>query len=510
MQMAFKLLDKLPMVLKSEPNSFFCTTNTPLVTEVFKEFLTDSYVDQKDEKCDKARRVCQLCMIRSCGIKHIDWNMRRTSSEFGDQNAVRLITVLAPKNYQAVKSDVHLHMGKDQWRFGDKIQIQVAVKSHATPHPIVYATLVENVIRWIVICKIKANFAFVRSTYKKTRIDFGIDFTTLGKNQDPEHSTRANSFHSNSYKLQILLQIIPEKIHNFLRDHFVFHFKENIPDVEVAILIKNTPTGAINSEYFLVDLQRRGTSLPNNTSIKLFRQREEKYVTFQNIKPFQFNTENWHKHGCAVDMSIGIAQEQVVENATEKVPVTVRIIPPRRQGAPFSYIIREKDRKVQLRLSAKDVAGEKYGTVEAEQTNEAACTDGAVINYIGMKGGQFNYQPLVLSVAPVLKKTTSIRLMPFRIVDFTTAEENTSDKLIRSHRSLMNAIFCDSSHLTMSPQLIHHLKRDSRHDFKFSVIRLEQLNAVRSRKFFRIWLTLNDTFAVSYLLELPAKLISVR
>lgn len=127
-------------------------------------------------------------------------------------------------------------------------------------------------------CHLKRN---QRSTYKKIRIDFGIDFTTLGKNQDRERSTRTNSFHSNSYKLQILLQIQPEQIHNFLRDHFVFHFKENIPDVEVAILIKNTPTGATNSEYFLVDLQRRGASLPNNNSIEIFRQREEKYVTFQ-------------------------------------------------------------------------------------------------------------------------------------------------------------------------------------------------------------------------------------
>ncbi|VDL59386.1 unnamed protein product [Hymenolepis diminuta] len=250
--------NNLPMVLKSEPNSFFCTINTPLVTEVFKEFLTDSYVDQKDEKCDKARRVCQLCMMRSCGVKHIDWNMGRTSSELMCECVFT-------------------------------IQIQVAAKSHATLHPIVCATSVENAIRWIVICKIKANFAFV----------------------------------------------------------------DNIPDVEVAILIKNTPTGATNSEYFLVDLQRRGASLPNNNSIELFRQREEKYVTFQNIKPFQFNTENWHKHGCAVDMSNGVAQEQVVENATGKIPVTVRIIPPKRQGAPFSYIIHEKDRKVQLRLSAK-------------------------------------------------------------------------------------------------------------------------------------------------------------
>lgn len=59
-------------------------------------------------------------------------------------------------------------------------------------------------------------------------------------------------------------------------------------------------------------------------------------------------------------MSTGVAQEQVVENATEKIPVNVRIIPPKRQGAPFSYIIHEKDRKVQLRLSAKGKSISSY------------------------------------------------------------------------------------------------------------------------------------------------------
>ncbi|VDN96357.1 unnamed protein product [Rodentolepis nana] len=367
--------NNIPMVLKSEPNSFFCTINTPLVTEVFKEFLTDSYVDQKDEKCDKARRICQLCMMQSCGIKNIDWNMRRSPFELASELAFM-------------------------------IQIQVVAKSPVTPLPIVCAISAGNATRWIAICRITANFAFVfgkfleinyplcsmwkvrvihfhfhsgktlqftltpdfdfknrriqchlkrhrSSNNKNIVIDFGFDFTTLGKNQDLDHSTNTNSFHSNSYKVQIPLRIIPERAHNFLGGHFVFHLKENIPDIEEAVLIKNTQADSTNSTYCLVDLQHRKGGLLNNNSIELFRQRDEKYITFQNIKPFQFNTENWHKQGCAVEISDGIAQEQVVENATENVPVTVRIIPPKRQGAPFNYIVHEKDHKIQLHLSAK-------------------------------------------------------------------------------------------------------------------------------------------------------------
>ncbi|KAL5967911.1 hypothetical protein TSMEX_004415 [Taenia solium] len=72
--------NSVPTPLKSESNSFYCTTNSPLVTEVFGEHLTDSYVDQRDERCDKSRRICQLCLMRSCGVKHIEWNMRLATS----------------------------------------------------------------------------------------------------------------------------------------------------------------------------------------------------------------------------------------------------------------------------------------------------------------------------------------------------------------------------------------------------------------------------------------------
>nr|CUU98110.1 hypothetical transcript [Hymenolepis microstoma] len=119
------------------------------------------------------------------------------------------------------------------------------------------------------------------STNKKVIIDFGFDFTTLGKNQDLDHSTNTNSFHSNSYKVQMSLRILPERSHNFLGGHFVFHLKENIPDIEEALLIKNTQADPTNSAYYLVDLQRRKAGLLNNDSVELFRQRDEKYITFQ-------------------------------------------------------------------------------------------------------------------------------------------------------------------------------------------------------------------------------------
>lgn len=112
-------------------------------------------------------------------------------------------------------------------------------------------------------------------------LEFGVDFTTLGKNLDLKPSARTSSFHSNSYKLLINFRILFEQFHHFLEDHFTFRLKENAPNVEKAVLIKNAPAGNAEIEFFLVDLQRLENSPPSNMPIQLFRQREEKYVTFQ-------------------------------------------------------------------------------------------------------------------------------------------------------------------------------------------------------------------------------------
>ncbi|KAM7541581.1 hypothetical protein Aperf_G00000028982 [Anoplocephala perfoliata] len=412
--------------LKLEPNSFYCTTNTPLVTEVFKEFLTDSYIDQKDEKCDKARRICQLCLMRSCGVKHIDWNMRLTSSD------------LKTPSINVCKSSRRFHACTKLLRFLQSNSSCCQITCYASPHCLRYFNrecypLDRYMQDKTKLCfrgktlqfTLTPDFDFKNESiqchlkrhrkagYRDTRLEFGVNFTTLGKNLDLAHSARANSFHSYSYNLQISSRILFEEIHNFLEGNFIFRLKENVPNVENAVLIKNAPAGNAGMEFFLVDLKSLEDSLSSNRPIQLFRQREEKYVTFQNIKPFHFNTENWHQQGCSVDMSKSVAQEQLVENAANKIPVTVRIIPPHHQGAPFSYIINVKDRKIQLHISARG-----------------------------------------------------------------------------NHRSLMNAIFCDSSHLTMSPQLNHKLQRDARHEFKFGVTKVDKSNLVGSRKLYRIWLTL--------------------
>ncbi|KAA0193505.1 hypothetical protein FBUS_03480, partial [Fasciolopsis buskii] len=61
--------------LPPQRNSFYCTTNTELVTELFEEHITERQSYLKDAHCDTQRRMCQTCLRRSC------WNEARRQTD---------------------------------------------------------------------------------------------------------------------------------------------------------------------------------------------------------------------------------------------------------------------------------------------------------------------------------------------------------------------------------------------------------------------------------------------
>lgn len=108
-----------------------------------------------------------------------------------------------------------------------------------------------------------------------------MNFTTFGKNWNPKAPEKISGFSSHLYQLRIFFHFFPEKIGHFLKNHFIFELRSNIPDAKEGILIKNIPNNSTEPEFFLVDLARRETSAPYQKTIQLFRQREQKYITFQ-------------------------------------------------------------------------------------------------------------------------------------------------------------------------------------------------------------------------------------
>ncbi|KAF5404803.1 hypothetical protein PHET_01849, partial [Paragonimus heterotremus] len=48
--------------LPDDPNSFYCTRNTPLVNELFGEITKERLVDETESSCDGYRRNCMACV----------------------------------------------------------------------------------------------------------------------------------------------------------------------------------------------------------------------------------------------------------------------------------------------------------------------------------------------------------------------------------------------------------------------------------------------------------------
>ncbi|KAF6770717.1 hypothetical protein AHF37_10908 [Paragonimus kellicotti] len=48
--------------LPDDPNSFYCTRNTPLVNGLFGEITKERIVDETESSCDGYRRNCMACV----------------------------------------------------------------------------------------------------------------------------------------------------------------------------------------------------------------------------------------------------------------------------------------------------------------------------------------------------------------------------------------------------------------------------------------------------------------
>ncbi|TPP64389.1 hypothetical protein FGIG_03954, partial [Fasciola gigantica] len=64
--------------LTPQRNSFYCTTNSELVSELFNEHITERQSYLKDAHCDTQRRICQTCLRRSC------WTESRRQTDGND------------------------------------------------------------------------------------------------------------------------------------------------------------------------------------------------------------------------------------------------------------------------------------------------------------------------------------------------------------------------------------------------------------------------------------------
>ncbi|KAG5447490.1 hypothetical protein CSKR_200525, partial [Clonorchis sinensis] len=51
--------------LSEEPNSFYCTDDSPIVTDLFGESVDERVIDESDSVCAGYRRVCLACIRKA-------------------------------------------------------------------------------------------------------------------------------------------------------------------------------------------------------------------------------------------------------------------------------------------------------------------------------------------------------------------------------------------------------------------------------------------------------------
>uniref|UniRef100_A0A5K3EPF6 VWFD domain-containing protein n=1 Tax=Mesocestoides corti TaxID=53468 RepID=A0A5K3EPF6_MESCO len=321
----------VPTPLEEEPNSFYCTSNSPLVTEVFDERLTDTYADQKDERCDKARRICQLCLTRSCGVKQVEWNMRIVGSALMRPNSSRCqIPCYASSHCLQYFSRQCYPL--DRYKEGDRLCFRgKTLKFTLTPD--------FDFKKGNSQCHIRRQG---KASVHKFDLDVAIDFSLPDTNREMQKYKHRGNSQSKSHRINFSFNLPSGRNYALFGETLRVKHIADLLDLDEAILVKTAPQNSSEYESFFLDSVKESEHKPKRKKITLFRQREQKYITFQNIKPLRYNTENWNNQGCYVQVNDGIITEHSLENISHKTPVAVSILQPHRQGEPFAYIINKK------------------------------------------------------------------------------------------------------------------------------------------------------------------------
>ncbi|VDP62587.1 unnamed protein product [Schistosoma mattheei] len=70
---------RLAAILSDEPNSFYCTRDTPLINEIFGEYVNEQIVQSHTSSCDTYEKLCAKCLNRmtensKCNSKYMNMN----------------------------------------------------------------------------------------------------------------------------------------------------------------------------------------------------------------------------------------------------------------------------------------------------------------------------------------------------------------------------------------------------------------------------------------------------
>ncbi|KAF5406023.1 hypothetical protein PHET_00432 [Paragonimus heterotremus] len=308
--------------LPAQKNSFYCTSNTPIVNKLFGEQIVERQSYLKDTHCDTQRRLCQTCLWRSCGNnkRNIFGPKRMVMNSLGNEAGDGSEWIAEHKEkYRNDEGKSSSCCGVECYLSPSCLDyFSASCQAHTINHPETEEVCLQGTTMKFTLnpefdfandsylCHLRYNpprslytvksWLSIKNTWQTGEISFEI--TSQNKYQ-----TMANKLFSQRYSERSSNM---SELHNAHRiDGRVLIWDQNIQIIyESKVKIwKDAILKQEGNSKQLKLFKLKASSEFKLQPPEIQRHREDKYLTVQFEKPFLHNTESWGNQSCQINVS---------------------------------------------------------------------------------------------------------------------------------------------------------------------------------------------------------------
>ncbi|CAH8446024.1 unnamed protein product [Schistosoma rodhaini] len=294
----------LAAILSDEPNSFYCTRDTPLINEIFGEYVNEQIVQSHTSSCDTYEKLCSKCFNRmtensKCNSKYMNMNEFSEISVNYDEGE-RTVTDAKCCGLSCYNTPVCLSYYSSRCQSNKTKNITLEDKVCMDGNTFQISITPEfDFHNGTFMCHLK------RTNYSHGfRLKFSIDLSELIKQKISD----------NYVNTRTVLSI--ESQHNFGTYE---KYKLNINALDVEILVDEPNRSMLRSFKEVILMGRKVKKYnayeffvhkpPSASGIKSIQSSVEHvlhtdsaFTTIQSNKPHAFSSINWKHKGCDLDI----------------------------------------------------------------------------------------------------------------------------------------------------------------------------------------------------------------
>ncbi|KAF7262493.1 hypothetical protein EG68_00207 [Paragonimus skrjabini miyazakii] len=306
--------------LPAQKNSFYCTSNTPIVNRLFGEQIVERQSYLKDTHCDTQRRLCQTCLWRSCGNnkRNIFGPKRMVMNSLGNEVGDGSEWIAEHKDKYR-NDEVSSCCGVECYLSPSCLDyFSASCQAHTINHPETEEVCLQGTTLKFTLnpefdfannsymCHLRytpprslytvRSWLSIKNTWQTGEISFEIE--SQGKFQTIRNKLFSRRYSERSLNISEMQNALQTDGRVLIWDQNIQIIYESKVKIWEDAILKQEGNSK-NLKLFKL----KASSEFNSQPPEIQRHREDKYLTVQFEKPFLHNTESWGNQSCQINVS---------------------------------------------------------------------------------------------------------------------------------------------------------------------------------------------------------------